>query len=231
MLYLLAQGQSADPTAQSSSWTDLSLLDWQAWGFEIRVGLLWVVLFILSGVALRFGWPHLRRYWRGIRFKVVKLSFKGPEVEICPDHEIRRVAYQAWVEIQTRKVGLEFDEDHDVVVEIYDSWYQIFGVLRALLKSIPAECYAEDEDARKLVSVLRESLNDGLRPHLTRWQARFHRWYAAAIAKDDATARSPQDIQREFPRYAELVAELRAVNKQFVNFANDLHRLAQGGRD
>jgi hypothetical protein len=187
------------------------------------------LLIVAAGVALKLCWPYVRCFWRGVRFKGVKLSFKGPEVEICPDHEIRRAAYQAWVEIQTRKAGLLFDDEHDVITEIYDSWYQLFGVLRTLSKTIPAECYANDDDARKLVGVLLESLNDGLRPHLTRWQARFRRWYAAAIARDEVGARSPQEVQREFPQYAELVADLRAVNKRFVNFAADLHRLTQGG--
>lgn len=227
---LLAQAPTTAPAAETASWTDLSLLEWHAWGFEIRVGLLWILLLIAAGVGLKLGWPFLRRYWRGVRFKGVKLSFKGPEVEICPDHEIRRVAYQAWVEIQTRKAGLLFDDEHDVIAEIYDSWYQLFGVLRALSKTIPAECYASDDDACKLVNVLLESLNDGLRPHLTRWQARFRRWYAAAIAKDEAAARPPQEVQREFPQYSDLVADLKAVNKRFVDFAGALHRLAQGGR-
>ncbi|MCA9906495.1 MAG: hypothetical protein KC547_21725 [Anaerolineae bacterium] len=229
MAPLLAQAPTSAPATPSPSWTDLSLLDWQSWGFEIRIGLLWILLFVAASITIKLGWPYLRRYWRGVRFKGVKLSFKGPEVEICPDHEIRRVAYQAWVEIQTRKAGLLFDEEHDVITEVYDSWYQLFGVLRVLSKTIPAECYANDDDACKLVKVLLESLNDGLRPHLTRWQARFRRWYAAAIAKDEAAARSPQEIQRDFPEYAELVADLCAVNKRFVNFAADLHALAQGG--
>lgn len=227
---LLAQVPTTAPATQAASWMDLSLLDWQEWGFEIRIGLFWVLLFIAVCAAIRLGWPYAKRYLRGIRFKGVKFSFKGPEVEICPDHEIRRVAYQAWVEIQTRKAGLLFDEEHDVIAETYDSWYELFGVLRALSKTIPAECYADDDDARKLVGVLLESLNEGLRPHLTRWQARFRRWYTAAVAKDGAAARPPQEVQRDFPQYAELVADLKAVNKRFVDFASALHRLAQGGK-
>lgn len=230
MLALLAQIPTTAPASITASWTDLKLLEWHSWGFDIRIGLFWILLFVALCVGTKLGWPYLRRYWRGIRFKGVRLSFKGPEVEICPDHEIRRVAYQAWVEIQTRKAGLLFDDEHDVIAEIYDSWYQLFGVLRALSKSIPAECYAGDDDACKLVNVLLESLNDGLRPHLTRWQARFRRWYATAAEKDGATNRSPQEIQRDFPEYARLVDDLKAVNKRFVDFATDLHRLAQGGK-
>lgn len=212
---------------------DLSLLDWHASGFEIRIGLFWILLIlliVLMGVVLNLRWPGLRRIIRGWQFKSVKLSFKGPEIEICPDHEIRRIAYQAWVEIQTRKAGLIYDKEHDVIVEVYDSWYQLFGVLRALSKSIPVECYSEDHDARKLVGVLLESLNDGLRPHLTRWQARFRRWYSSEVDKEGISGRSPQEIQRDFPQYSELVADLCSANKKFVEFTNSLQRLAQGRR-
>lgn len=231
MIAVLGQTPTSAPAAVPGSWTDLSLLEWHAMGFEIRVGLFWILLLAFGIAAFRFGWPLFgRRLWRRFRTRSVKISFKGPEVEICPDHEVRRIAYQAWVEIQTRKAGLAFEEDHDVIVEVYDSWYQLFGVLRALSKTIPAECYADDDDARKLVKLLFESLNEGLRPHLTRWQARLRRWYAASIEKDENATRTPQEIQREYPQYKELVADLRAVNSKFVEFAGALLKLAEGGR-
>lgn len=217
--------------AATPSWTDLRLLEWSAFGIEVRIGLLWLALFVALGIFLRFGWPMVRRrLWKGFRTKSVKMSFKGPEVEICADHETRRVAYQAWVEIQTRKVGLPFEEEHDVIVEVYSSWYQLFGVLRELCKTIPAECYRDDDDARKLVEVLLDSLNKRLRPHLTRWQAKFRRWYGAAVDAPGNKDRAPQEIQRGFPQYKELVEDLRAVNREFVAFAQSLLKLAEGGR-
>jgi len=231
---LLAQvmpGTGVASAKPDPGWTDLSLLDWHSWGVEVRIGLLWVVLFALGAIAVRIGWPLLRRrIWRGYRTKSVKMSFKGPEVEICPDHETRRIAYQAWVEIQTRKVGLTFEEDHDVIVEVYNSWYQVFGVLRDLCKTVPPECLKDDVDAKKLVDLLLASLNKGLRPHLTRWQAKFRRWYAAAIEKPDNVQRAPQEVQRDFPEYKQLVDDLRAVNREFVEFGQSLLKLAEGGK-
>ncbi|MEK9136173.1 MAG: hypothetical protein AAB393_03545, partial [Bacteroidota bacterium] len=118
MAPLLSQATSS-ASGSKPNWTDLSLLNWQEWGVETRIGLLWIIILVVFVFFLQFGWPLVRRrWWRGFRTKSVKISFKGPEVEICPDHETRRIAYQAWVEIQTRKVGLPFEEEHDVIVEV-----------------------------------------------------------------------------------------------------------------
>ena len=198
---------------------------------EARVGLFWILLVLVGIIVLRFGWPFLRRrFLRGYRTRSVKMSFLGSEVEICPDHETRRIAYQAWVEIQTRKVGLPFDEQHDVIIEVYNSWNQLFGVLRDLCKTVPPECLKDDDDAKKLVDLLLASLNDGLRPHLTRWQAKFRRWYSAATEIESNVGRAPQDIQRDYPDYKQLAGDLVTVNRVFVSFGKSLLTLAKGGK-
>jgi len=216
---------------QAVGLTDLSLLDWNGWGVEVRIGMLWLVVAVLIGVAVWWFLPWIRRKWlKGYRTRAVKLTFKGVEWDICPDTETRRVAHQAWVEIKSRKVGLPFEEGLDVIVEVYNSWYQLFGVLRDLAKSIPADRLQDCEDTRKLVALLMRALNEGLRPHLTRWQAKFRRWYDAAIANEDNKAKSPQEVQRLYPHYDELVADLRKVNGEFVQFADSLEKIVKDGK-
>lgn len=226
MISLLAQSLSP-PNSSQRPWLELSLLNWREWGFELRIGVVWVLICLASLFLLKWIWPIFRLKWlRGFRPKIVRISFSGPEIELCPDHEIRRIAYQAWVEIQTRKVGLPFDEEHDVIAEIYDSWYQVFPVLRDLCKGIPPECLAEG-DACKLVNLLFESINEGLRPHLTRWQAKFRRWYSHAINATENKELTPQEIQRKYPDFSSLVSDMRAVNTQFVSFAESLLKVAK----
>jgi hypothetical protein len=222
----------ATTTAPSDTgWTDLTLLDWNAGGLEMRIGGVWLLVAVLVLAALWCGRPWIRRrLWSRLRTKSVKLSFLGQEVEICPDHETRRIAYQAWVEIRTRKVGLPFEQDDDVIVEVYNSWYQLFGVLRDLCKSIPAECLVDDANARRLVELLLRSINEGLRPHLTRWQAKFRRWYSAAIARAENADRAPQVIQRDYPEYEPLLEDLCRVNGVFVEFAESLLKLVQNNK-
>lgn len=229
MINLLSQATPNAPAALSTSWTDLHLLSWHAMGLEIRIGLLWIAIAIavVAIIAFRGMWPRWSHFGSGFRFRPTKLTFGPLEVDVLSDFEAKRIANDAWIEIQTRKTGLPFDDQNDVIAEVYDSWYRLFGVLRDLSKTIPAG--PRTADARKLVGLLLDVLNHGLRPHLTRWRARFHRWYTAAIAEEANRVRAPQEIQRDFPEYAELVADLRDVNTKFVGFANELGRFAHGG--
>lgn len=236
MIYVLAQTTTppsvpAQPAGHAVGPTDLSLLDWNGWGLEVRVGVVWLCVLIIAAIAVWWFLPWVRRKWlKGYRTKAVKLRFGPHEVEICPDTETRRVAHQAWVEIKSRKVGLPFEEEHDVIGDIYNSWYQLFRVLRELAKSIPADRLQDCEDTRSLVKLLMQALNEGLRPHLTKWQARFQHWYDAALANEDNKGKSPQEIQRLFPDYSEVVADLRKVNGEFVRFADSLEKIVKDGK-
>lgn len=236
MIHLLAQTTTTAPAApaqqagQAVGPTDLRLLDWNGWGIEVRVGALWLVVGVLVVVAISWLLPWARRRrLKGFRTKSVKLTFKGAEWEICPDTETRRVAHQAWVEIKSRKVGQPFEEEFDVIVEVHKSWYMLFGVLRDLAKTIPADRLQDCDDARNVVALLMKSLNEGLRPHLTKWQAKFRRWYDSAFANKDNEGKSPQEIQRLYPEYAELVADLRKASDEFVKFADSLEKIVKDG--
>src|SRR5205823_5879710 len=95
------------------------------------------------------------------------------KVKIKPNHETVQIAHRAWVELATRKAGLPFEPEDDVIVEIYNSWYQLFGEMRSLAKQVPAYKIRSDESTREAINLIVSALNRGLRPHLTRWQARF----------------------------------------------------------
>lgn len=230
---ILAQASdpASPPAADRIGVFDLNLIEWNGWGFETQIGLFWLLAAVLVAVALWWVVPLLRRKWfRTFRTKSVKLTFKGVEWDICPDHDTRRVAHQAWVEIKSRKVGLPFEEDHDVVVEVYNSWYALFGVLRDLAKSIPPDRLQDCDETRKLVELLMRALNEGLRPHLTRWQAKFRRWYEAECQKPEVAELPPQAIQQRYPEFNELVADLKKVNREFVEFADSLEKIVKDGK-
>ena len=76
-----------------------------------------------------------------------------------------------------------------------------------------------------LEDILIKTLNYGLRPHLTRWQAKYRRWYEQAIKEDDNKKLSPQEIQKNYDEYDELVFDLKQINKQMVQFAEELKKL------
>ncbi|MEN6424319.1 MAG: hypothetical protein ABFE13_03075 [Phycisphaerales bacterium] len=217
----------AQPAIPPVNWSEFSLLDWHGWGLQIRLGIFWLVLIIAIIVVLCWVVPLVqRKYMKRFRTRSVTLTFKGVEWVICPDTETRRVAHQAWVEIKSRKVGLPFEEGLDVIVEVYNSWYQLFGVLRDLAKSIPTDRLEDCEDTRNVVALLMKALNEGLRPHLTRWQAKFGRWYEMELANEANKGVAPQDIQKRYPEYADLVANLGGVHAEFVSLADSLKKIA-----
>ena len=152
--------------------------------------------------------------------------FFGTTWRIERDRETARLAHQAYVELITRKAALEFEERDDVLTEIYDSWYALFGEIRRLTRELDADGIARNADLRQLHDLLVAVLNQGLRPHLTRWHARFRRWYTAEA--DGRPEASPQEIQRAYPEYDELVASLRMANQLLIELAAELKKLGHG---
>ena len=197
--------------------------------FSLRGGTLFVhwlfIGLVLLGVASIF---FLRKRRKKAKYKQGKITLKFGNMtqEIYPSHEAVNIAYKAWIEIATRKVGIAFDDNHDVISEVYDSWHSLFDIIRELTKSIPAENLATCENTRKLVQILTAVLNAGLRPHLTQWQAKFRRWYQHELDDEGNKNLTPQEIQKRYKDYQQLVEDLKDVNKKFVTFANDLRSLA-----
>ena len=139
---------------------------------------------LVGAIVILVGLGALR-WWRR-RFSVVSLdiSLGGiGKVQFRPREEDLNIAHKIWTELVTRKAALPIDPEHDVLAEVYNSWYALFGRVRDLISEIPARSVREDPATRELVRISTESLNKGLRPHLTRWQARFRTWYAS---QDDA---------------------------------------------
>jgi len=195
------------------------------WGLDIFVNpILWVILALL--IILTWG---IKRYLKTQTWEPVEVNIpigNIGKVTIRPNHEIIRIAHQAWTELITRKAGLMFDENHDIIVEVYNSWYELFREFRNLTKSIPAEKIREHEDAKRLVDILVRALNEGLRPHLTEWQAKFRRWYTAEA--DKHLEKTPQEIQQLYPDYKLLIDDLKKVNQQMVEFAESLRKIGHG---
>jgi hypothetical protein len=145
-------------------------------------------------------------------------------VTFKPNDLDRQIAYSLWVEISTRKIGLPIDLDHDVISEIYDSWYSFFGITRDLMKAVPVTKYKRDS-TQKIIQLSMRILNEGLRPHLTQWQARYRRWYEHEIEKQmDA---SPQEIQAKYPSYDELTSDLLQINNRLIAYREEMHRLVR----
>ena len=124
-------------------------------------------------------------------------------VPITVNKRNKKLAYQIWVELKTRKIALDFDEDNDVITEVYDSWYESFKLIREYVKDI-----GEKSINNNLREISLSIINDTMRPHLTKYQSRFRRWFD----KNYEVNLTVQEKQKDYPDYAELVNDLRKVN-------------------
>lgn len=157
---------------------------------------------------------------RSISVDQANIGIGNSSITLKFNKKDQEIAYKLWVELSTRKIGLPFDEN-DVISEVYDSWYAFFGIARDLLKDLPAERLAYSGE---LVDLTQKVLNNGLRPHLTKWQAKYRKWYFENSNKEG----SPQDIQKAFPEYEELLSDLKATNQTMINYKTLRHRIAFG---
>jgi hypothetical protein len=188
----------------------------------------WVVaaLLVLAVIAIL-----VQRHW-SLGFKALTLDeaefgVGNGKVKLRPNHTDRQVAYQVWVELSTRKIGLPIDLDDDVVADIYDSWHSFFGVTRDLVKSIPVQ-RVSDPSTRQIINLSIEVLNEGLRPHLTKWQARFRSWYEDKLKAPGAVYEEPQELQKKFREFDALRDDLLAVNTKLMAYRKAMHRLVYG---
>ena len=168
-------------------------------------------------------------FTRFMEIDEAEIGIGDQKIRLKPNEVDRQIAYQVWVELSTRKIGLEIDPDHDVISEIYDSWYSFFSVTRELIKDVPATKISR-KDTEQIIRLSIEVLNNGIRPHLTQWQARFRRWYEKQLTLGENAATHPQDIQKNFPGYPELIEDMLLVNQSLIHYRNHMYRLVTGRR-
>jgi hypothetical protein len=197
-------------------------------GLVFRASLAFLIAAGLLVIALPYGWRWLRRRWLG-RYDVVEVEIPlghVGKVKLRPNRTDSQIAHQIWTELVTRKAAIRIDPDRDVITEVYDSWYTLFKRIRELIASVDADLVRREESTQKLVDIATRTLNDGLRPHLTRWQAEFRNWLKHH--DDELKKSSPQAVQKMFPHYQELVNDMLRVNDDLIKYSIELKKIAHG---
>lgn len=180
-----------------------------------------LILILISRLLLR----------RKDRIVEMNIEISGsPKVvfKLKRDYSNLYIANRIYVELVTRKTALPFEEEKDVIVEIYDSWYKLFALVREEMKTVQGQFLQKKDSGAVLVILTTELLNKGLRPHLTKYQAAFRRWYEQALKNQAYSEKSPQQIQEQYASYQELVEDMREVNKILTNYANQLKQFIEG---
>lgn len=183
----------------------------------IAIFLVVVVIYFIAYIRKR-GNCHMDN--RSLVVDEVSLGIGDNKVKLKYNKKDQEIAYKLWVELSTRKIGLEFDPKNDVIFEVYDSWHEFFTIARELMKEIPVE---KLDGSSKLIELTEMVLNKGLRPHLTVWQAKFRKWYNNANEND--IEKTPQQIQAMYPYYEELKTDLIDTNKRMIKYKELMERI------
>lgn len=177
-----------------------------------------LVIFILYKTFLS-GWKL-----RDFEIDEAEFGIGDHKVKLKPNVIDKQIAYRIWVELSTRKIGLPIDLEDDVISDIYDSWYSFFSVTRELIKDVPVSRF-QRKDTEKIIRLSIDVLNVGLRPHLTKWQARYRKWYETELGKNESVDLEPQQIQKEYPHIEQLEADLLLVNKRLIGYRAKMYEL------
>lgn len=163
-------------------------------------------------------WYVRKRHYRATQV-TIHMPFGLGNITYEATDQDRILAWKMYVQLKTRKAALPFNDEHDLIANVCDSLHEIFPVTRDLL----SEACPRGGVAQKSVTdfVLRV-LNDGIRPHLTKWHPAFRTWWDKAVEAPDNNGKSPQEIQRQFPLYDDLVADLRRMNDELGKYAEEL---------
>ena len=193
--------------------------------FLVRLDLSWLLVGLALLILLVILWLRRGFFWaRSSYFEIdeAEVGIGAGKLKLKANYDDLQVAFKFWTELSTRKIGLPFDEENDVIVEVYDSWYEFFRIARELIKLIPVTKYRHNESTKQIVRVSVLILNKALRPHLTKWQARYRRWWQQALADATNAHLTPQEIQKKYPLYREMISDLKSVNTKLVRYAERL---------
>lgn len=199
---------------------DISVENW----YTIVIKFNWISIIILLLLIIVFAFiiKKINKFInkKSIEFSGVDIGLGNSKVSMTINKKDQEIAYKIWVELSTRNIHA-FDEENDVIIEIYNSWYQLFCNTRVMLEEIPASRIIY---SKELIDLVNNMLNNGLRPHLSKWQARYRNWYKVHISELENM--TPQDYQKKFPDYQELLKDLTVTNNLMISYKNLMYDIA-----
>lgn len=190
-----------------------------------------LILFFLI-IVLLYGIKKFvfNKYIANIKPVELTLGFGNSSIKynIERNYQNLEIAHRIYIELITRKAAMPIDNENDVIKEIYDSWYSLFQITRNEIKNISEESLQNYGATEELIKMATDILNKGLRPHLTQHQAKFRKWYDEELEYPNSKGKSPQEIQRNYPEYCELIESMVGVNKLLIEYAKQLNNFIVG---
>src|SRR5712664_3427125 len=94
-----------------------------SWGIRVTLGPVLLVVLVIVGLYLVVRFIVMKKW---LRFEIVEAEVKLGNIgsiKIRPTYEEIQIAHKAWTELVTRKAAVLFDDQNDVIAEVYNSWY------------------------------------------------------------------------------------------------------------
>jgi hypothetical protein len=200
---------------------EIMIISLSSQGITIQIGAIGLLIIFLFVILI---WIIRNQVFNRYKLEETEIGWGGLKYKIKPSFEDLQVAYKLWVEMSTRKLGIEIDSENDLINKLHESYYEFFKISREILKEVPAEKISNKE-TQKIIKLILKIINDELRPYLTKWHARFNTWYKNNIEKEEYRGYEPTEIQRKFPQYQELMGEIFEVNKKMIQLRKTLGNL------
>jgi len=222
----MSEGATLDRMTSENNITSLlKILVDSDFNVTVEVSIYLIAALILLGIVLLI-YKYYSSGWKLRDFEIDEAEFGigDQKVKLRPNTTDKQIAYRIWVELSTRKIGLPIDLNDDVIYEVYNSWYSFFSVTRELIKDVPVTRF-QRQDTEKIIRLSIDVLNIGLRPHLTKWQARYRRWYESQLKSNDSLDLEPQEIQKKYPNIEKLESDLLIVNKRLIGYRKKMYEV------
>lgn len=162
----------------------------------------------------------LTRY--DLYFSSRSVSIQGPAgiaFNLSVAKNDRAVAWKIYSQLNSRVAAVEFNPDYDSALNVHQSLYKMFEIIRDEVANIPLEKIQRD-DSDDTVKFYLAIMNDGLRPHLSKWHIPLSKW--VENEQKNHPERSILEIERQFPQRKELLDSLKAMNERMQVYSTKL---------
>ena len=113
----------------------------------------WLIISIILGLLIST-YIIRRNFFKWFNCHEMEIEISGsPSIKfkVERNNENLFIANRIYVELTTRKAAIPIGENNDVIEEVYDSWYKLFGIIREEIKSVPGK-YLKDHDPTTALS-------------------------------------------------------------------------------
>ena len=146
---------------------------------------------------------------------------------------------ELYVELATRKLSIDFNDETDCIYEVYNSWFKFFGWCREQMKKIAKEepeillvicrqVYTSGEEPK---SILAFSFYNRamyiMRSHLENYSYDFRSWWNNGgtwdVEETDPCAYQPKkSSQMRYELYHDIISDIKSINKQYQDMLQEI---------